>query len=57
MLAIYLLLAVVILVLHWPADLPYANRIILASSILLYVLYRGYRLMKKRNDEKHEAGN
>ena len=56
MLAIYLLLAVVILVLHWPADIPYANRIILASALLLYVLYRGYRLMKKRNDEKHEAG-
>ena len=52
MLAVYLLLAVIILTQQWPADLPLTNRIILAVTLLLYVLYRGYRLMKKRRDEK-----
>jgi|GEM_PF-4712475 len=52
MLAVYLLLAIVILTQQWPADLPQNNRIILAVTLLLYVLYRGYRLMKKRKDEK-----
>ena len=52
MLAVYLLLAIVILTQQWPADLPQSNRIILAVTLLLYVLYRGYRLMKKRRDEK-----
>ena len=52
MLAVYLLLAIVILTQQWPADLPQSNRIILAVTLCLYVLYRGYRLMKKRRDEK-----
>ena len=53
MLVVYLFLAVVILAMQWPADLPQNNRIILASTLLLYVLYRGYRLMKNRRNEKH----
>ena len=52
MLAIYLLLAAVILFMQWPADLPQNNRIILAATLLLYVLYRGFRLIKNRKNEK-----
>ena len=52
MLGVYLMLAVVILTQQWPADLPKSNRIILAVTLFLYVLYRGYRLMKQKRDEK-----
>jgi len=55
MLVIYLSLAAVILFLQWPADLPQNNRIILAVTLLLYVGYRGYRLLKTRKNEK-QAG-
>jgi hypothetical protein len=52
MMAVYLALAIVILTQQWPADLPKNNRIILAATLILYVIYRAYRLMKKRRDEK-----
>ena len=57
MLAVYFVLAVVILAVPWPSELPQGNRTILAAALFLYVAYRGYRLMKKRNDEKHAAGH
>ena len=52
MLVIYLLLAYVLIVYQWPADLPKGNRTILACALVLYAVYRGYKLVQKRKDQE-----